>query len=185
MGAPSGNQFWKLRSKHGRDKMFATPELLWEAACEYFQWCDENPWTTKKAIQKTVPVKRKEGKKTRIVNEEQTQREVTPTARPYSLTGFCIYVGASSMWWRNFKEGCKNSTDDSTDDKDFLMVIARIEETIETQQFEGACVGAFNANIIARKLGLSDKQELDHTTGGKEFKGFNFLPYTKEADEVV
>ncbi len=89
------------------------------------------------------------------------------------------------MWWRNFKEGCKNSTDDSTDDKDFLMVIARIEETIETQQFEGACVGAFNANIIARKLGLSDKQELDHTTGGKEFKGFNFLPYTKEADEVV
>ena len=35
---------WMLRSKHGRDKLFATPELLWDAACEYFQWCDENPW---------------------------------------------------------------------------------------------------------------------------------------------
>ena len=41
MAAPKGNQFWMLRSKHGRDKLFATPEALWEAACEYFQWCDE------------------------------------------------------------------------------------------------------------------------------------------------
>ena len=38
MAAPKGNQFWMLRSKHGRDKLFATPEALWEAACEYFQW---------------------------------------------------------------------------------------------------------------------------------------------------
>jgi hypothetical protein len=44
MAAPKGNQFWKLRSKHGRDKLFASPELLLESACEYFQWCDENPW---------------------------------------------------------------------------------------------------------------------------------------------
>ena len=56
-----------LRSKHGRDKLFATPELLWDAACEYFQWCDENPWTTRKAIQKTVPVRVNKGKE--IVTE--------------------------------------------------------------------------------------------------------------------
>lgn len=30
------------------------------------------------------------------VNEQQVQQEVSPTSRPYSLTGFCIYVGASS-----------------------------------------------------------------------------------------
>lgn len=178
MGAPIGNQFWKLRSKHGRDKLFTTPELLWNAACEYFQWCDENPWTTRKAIQKTVPMKKKVGKKVQIVNEEQTQREVTPTARPYSLSGFCMYVGASTNWFLEFENGCKNNNE-----VDFLEVIARVRETIETQQFEGACVGAFNANIIARKLGLSDKQEVDHTTKGKEFKGFDFLPYTPEADK--
>jgi hypothetical protein len=39
-GAPKGNEFWKLRSKHGRDKLFATPELFWQAALEYFQWND-------------------------------------------------------------------------------------------------------------------------------------------------
>lgn len=179
MSAPKGNQFWMLRSKHGRDKLFTTPELLWDAACEYFQWCDENPWTTKKAIQKTVPVKKKVGKKTQTVNEEHTQREITPTSRPYSLTGLCIYVGASSMWWRNFKEKCKNE-----EDEDFLIVITRVEETIETQQFEGACVGAFNASIISRKLGLADKQEVDHTSKGQAFQGFGFLPYTPEAEKV-
>lgn len=41
--------------------------------------------------------------------------------------------------------------------KDFLPVITRIEEIIETQQFTGATIGEFNANIIARKLGINDK----------------------------
>lgn len=30
------------------------------------------------------------------------------------------------------------------------------------QKFEGASVGAFNANIIARDLGLIDKKEVEH-----------------------
>ena len=170
MAAPKGNKFWMLRSKHGRDKLFATPELLWEAACEYFQWCDENPWTTRKAIQ---------GKKIVTENQQQTQQEVTPTSRPYSLMGLCVYLGTCTSWWRSFRDDCT-----SKEDEDFLAVIARVEETIKTQQFEGACVGAFNANIIARTLGLADKQEVDHTTQGKPFKGFDFLPYTPEAEKL-
>lgn len=166
-----------LRSKHGRDKLLATPVLLWDAACEYFQWCDENPWTNRKVIQKTVPMKKKVGKKIQTVNEEQTQREVTPTARPYSLGGLCIYLGASRQWWNSFRKDCTDNKNE-----DFLEVIARVEDTIETQQFEGACVGAFNANIIARKLGLADKQEVDHTSKGQAFQGFGFLPYTPEAE---
>ena len=74
MAAPKGNKFWMLRSKHGRDKLFATPELLWDAACEYFQWCDENPWTTRKAIQKTVPVRVTKGKEIVTENQQHTQQ---------------------------------------------------------------------------------------------------------------
>ena len=29
MAASKNNQFWKLRSKHGRDILFSSPELLW------------------------------------------------------------------------------------------------------------------------------------------------------------
>ena len=43
MAAPKNNDFWKFRSKHGRDKLFESPELLWEEACKYFQWIKDNP----------------------------------------------------------------------------------------------------------------------------------------------
>ena len=43
MAAPKGNQFWKARSKHGRELIFKTPEALWDACVEYFEWVDANP----------------------------------------------------------------------------------------------------------------------------------------------
>ena len=136
MAAPKGNQFWKQRSKHGRDKLFATPELLWEAACEYFAWCDNNPYYKHEAI--------KAGQRCGDIID-------IPTQRPYSLSGFLFYIGASNSYWYDFK---------SAGHKDFSSIINDIEKVIETQQFEGATVGIFNANIIARKLNLTDKQEI-------------------------
>lgn len=132
MAAPKGNKFWQLRSKHGRDKLFSSPDLLLEAAYEYFEWCDKHPWRTKKTKKK----------------EHSKEEEETPTQTPYSLSGLCLYIGCNQGYFYDFKKSC---------DKDFSEIITRIEEIIETQQFEGAVVGAFNANIIARKLGLSEK----------------------------
>lgn len=133
--APKGNQFWKLRSKHGRDKLFASAPLLWEAAMEYFEWCDNNPWIKKDWV----------GKDADEVNR--------PTARPYTLSGLCLYLGCNSAYFRTFKAQLPEG------EEDFNTVITRIEETLYTQKFEGAAVGAFNANIIARDLGLVDRQE--------------------------
>lgn len=50
--------------------------------------------------------------------------------------------------------------------KDFSAVINKIEEIIYQQKFEGAAVGLFNSNIIARDLGLRDKQDL--TSNGEQ-----------------
>jgi len=135
MAAPKGNSFWKARSKHGRDKLFETPELLLKSAEEYFEWCDENPWITSETTQST---------KDESVKEK-------PTQRPYSKGGWHHYIGCSETWLTNFKKTATN---------DFLRVIEQIENFIATQQWEGATVGAFNANIIARTLGLTDKAEL-------------------------
>jgi hypothetical protein len=49
------------------------------------------------------------------------------------------------------------------DKSEFFAVTHEIRRIIETQQFEGASVGAFNPNIIARKLGLSEKTESQNT----------------------
>jgi hypothetical protein len=130
-----GNQFWKNRSKHGRDKLFATPELLWIAATEYFQWCEENPW---QKIETTV-------------KPNGIEAKTIPTARPFTLTGLCLYLNASENYWKEFRLACKKNND-----TDFLAITTRVEEIIYTQKYEGAAVGAFNANIIARDLGLKE-----------------------------
>lgn len=153
MAAPKGNQFWKQRSKHGRDKLFTDASLLWESACEYFEWCDKNPWISEKT-------------KFKPISGEEIEK--TPTARPYSMSGLCIYLGCGQGYFYEFKKNCS---------KDLSDIITRIEEVIETQQFEGATVGAFNANIIARKLGLADKKEL---TGKDGEHLFSDKPLTKE-----
>lgn len=145
MAAPKGNQFWKLRSKHGRDILFANAAMLWDAACEYFEWCDKHPWVTIK-------------KKTKTMGNE---REEAPTQRPYTLVGLCLYLGCNQGYFSDFKKNCS---------KDFSEIITCIEEVIEQQQFEGAVVGAFNANIVARKLGLVDKQEYTGKDGESLFR---------------
>ena len=141
MGAPKGNQFWKLRSKHGRDKLFATPELLWEAACEYFEWCEENPLQEVKgfAFQGVVT------------------KETFPKMRAMTMSQLCFYLGCSESYFRTFRSTIQEK------DKDFLTVIHEIEQTIYNQKFQGASADLLNANIIARELGLSDKQELNHS----------------------
>lgn len=137
MAAPKGNQFWKLRSKHGRDKLFASPDLLWEAACEYFQWCDDNPWIKNDAIRG---------------GEAAGEIISIPTTRPYTLSGLNVYLNAGVNYWTQFREGVKEN-------KDFSLVVTRIEEIIFTQKFEGAAVGAFNALLIARELGIAEKTQ--------------------------
>jgi hypothetical protein len=133
MAAPIGNQFWKQRSKHGRDKIFSSPEILWEEACKYFEWCDENPLYE-------VDFKGKDADEVRI-----------PKMRAYTWEALELFLDISSL--RDYKT--------NEEYKDFLQVIGRIEKIMYSQKFTGAAAGFLNANIIARDLGLRDKQEVD------------------------
>jgi len=144
MAAPKGdkrigNEFWKLRSKHGRDKLFKTPNLLWIAATEYFQWCEDNPLYEVKAFN---------------TRENGIVQEQLPKIRALTLTGLCLYLDCSTEYFRHFETNNKDS-------KDFMPIITRIRETIYTQKFEGAAADLLNPNIIARDLGLVDKKELE------------------------
>lgn len=140
MGAPLGNQFWKLRSKHGRDKLFSSPELLWEAATEYFAWCEENPLLE-------IDFKGKDATEVSL-----------PKMRAFTWDGLELYLDIYSL--RDYKS--------DPDYKDFSQVITRIEKIIYTQKFTGAAAGFLNPNIIARDLGLKDNTstELTGKNGG-------------------
>ena len=144
MGAPLGNQFWKLRSKHGRDKLFASPELLWDAACEYFEWCEANPLMESKAM--TVSNGTGMGSSIEIIE--------LPKMRAMTISQLCFYLGCDESYFRYFKSTLKE------ENKDFLTVIKSIEQIIYNQKFQGASADLLNANIIARDLGLKDRTDV-------------------------
>lgn len=136
MPAPKGNSFWMKRTTIGRAKLFETPEVLWNAACEYFEECDNNPWIKKDWVGK---------------DGDEVERE---TQRPYTQKGLCIFLDIDETTLSNY------STDPIY--KAFFPITAHIKNIIYTCKFEGALVGAFNANLVARELGISDKQEIRH-----------------------
>lgn len=139
MAAPKKNEFWKLRSKHGRDKIFKTPEILWEAACEYFQYITDNPIETYQNLG------------TKNVNKVKL-------IRPFTLIGLCIYLDVNAEYIAQFERAVKLS--EKKIDKEFTRVIRKIRQIIDNQKFEGATVGLFKENIIARDLGLKDKSDI-------------------------
>jgi hypothetical protein len=134
MAAPKGNQFWKLADPEflGKPKNFPKPIDLWNACKPYFEWVDENP-IIKQSTTTTA--------KGTFHNEE-------PLQKPYTWMGLYVFLGVSDL--SAYKEN-----------KDYFQVITHIDNIIRNQKFEGATAGIFNANIIARDLGLVDKKEIE------------------------
>lgn len=153
IAASQSNRWWELRSKHGRDKLFASPDLMLEAAKEYFKWCDDNPEYEYKPM--VVSIGGNAGSSVEMVK--------VPKKQPYSLMGLCLYLGVSSAYFRQFKLEQK----DKPENRDFLSVITIIEQAIYKQQYDGAASGFFNANIISRALGLVEKVEAEVTDNRK------------------
>lgn len=150
MAAPSGNQFWKLRSKHGRNKLFESPDALWEAACDYFQWCEDNPLMEAEQARGTA----------KPYTDQETGETIfapnlieLPKMRAFTWEGLELYLDIHSL--RDYKV--------NPDYKDFSQVVTRIEKVIYTQKFTGAAAGFLNPNIIARDLGLKDSSETKHS----------------------
>lgn len=136
MAAPNGNQFWKARSSHGRKPVFINPDELWDVCEEYFEWVTANPLYEEKIISHL-------GKATHVPVEKM---------RAMTIEGLCNFLGITSRAWRVYREK-----------EDFIPIIERVEQVLYEQKFCGAAADLLNANIIARDLGLADKQEWSGT----------------------
>lgn len=135
MTIPADSRFWNARSSYDKEKTFADATLLWEAACGYFEWCDNNP----------IIEKHRAGKDAKEVEKELT--------RAYTIEGLCSYLNCSKNYFDMFKRDCK--------EEPLLFVAVRIEETIYRQKFEAAAAGLLNATIISKDLGLKEKDTTD------------------------
>lgn len=134
MAASKGNQYWQFREKHGRGFKY-TPETFWEEAVKYFEWISTQDWIKKEAI--------KGGDKAGSTMN-------VPIQKPMCIGSFCLFLDIDDNTFYRYEkeEGYE----------DFWEIARTARRIIESNQFEGATVGIFNANIIARKLGLGDKK---------------------------
>ena len=135
MGFEQENYLWRMRSKHGRNYFFKTPEALWEAACGYFQWCDEHSVF-------------------QIVKGHTSQPVLAlPKLRAYTLKGLCVYLGCGSKYFNHFEAQLAGKTDEVSEE--FMHIISLIRDVIFEQKFTGAAAGELNPGIIARELNLA------------------------------
>ena len=132
------NTYWKFRKKHGRERIFETPEELLNQCIAYFKWCDENP------LKKSEIVKYK----------DYAELMEVPLVRAYTKEGLADFCEVSQY------KTISNYKEYSTD---FLQVITYVENVIYNQKFTNAAAGLLNSNIIARDLGLSEKSAIEHS----------------------
>lgn len=154
-----GNNFWELRSRHGSKKLFETPKLLWEAACEYFQWIKENPLQETKVFHASGQI---------------TKTEV-PLLRAMTLRGLCFYLNCNDAYFRQFKANLPKG------EKGFSTIIQDIEDIIYDQKFQGAAANLLNANIIARDLGLAEHIENKHEISPDDARDYILSKLNKES----
>ncbi|WP_289035996.1 DNA-packaging protein [uncultured Roseibium sp.] len=136
-----GNRFWEARSSCGRKPIFKSADALWLACLEYFAWVEENPLKESRAF----------------AHQGHVTVAAIPKMRAMTIAGLCIFLDIGRSTWDDWKKSEKAV---------FSEVIARVEEIIRVQKFEGASADLLNANIIARDLGLAERNEHTGANGG-------------------
>lgn len=135
-------RMYKFPEKRGKGQppLFDKPEDMWNKAQEYFEFMEDNP------------IEIDENVGSRNINKVKKKR-------PFSIKGFCIFSSMTTQTFYNYKKR-----------EDFFDITRVIEEICQTQQLEGANIGIFQQNIVARQLGLSDKvdQTVDQTVTEKK-----------------
>jgi len=119
----------------GQPRAIESPEKLWDLFLAYVQKQSENPWLKVDYV------------------GQKADKVIVPLARPITMEGFECY-----LW----DEGIAHGIDQYAANRDgrypeYVSIIKLIRQNCFKQNFEGAAVGAFNANLIARKLGIRDQ----------------------------
>lgn len=165
---PYINRWWEKKaskatsSKAGRPYIFETPDELWQACCEYFEWIESHPVYETKLMQ----------------HKDQTWYEQVPKPRPMTREGLFRFLNISApAWWhyRNEKS------------EEFSKVVNAVDNIIYEQKYTGAAVGLYNANIVGRDLGLREHHEVSGPDGGpiKYSKEVDFSNLTDDELKII
>lgn len=141
---PKDFGYWEWRGRtglRGRPKAFRDGAHLWRVACEYFERVDSDPY-----------------KKNDFVKGGNSAGTIVKldNMRPYTWCGLTDYV--AEQGYVVTLEPYRYNRDGGYEK--YQEAINLIGEVIASRNIDGASVGAFNANIIARLQHLSDNTTL-------------------------
>jgi hypothetical protein len=129
-----------------------SPKALWKKAIEYFLWNDKNPLIEEKVF-------------------GSGKRMTLKKVRAMTITGFCNFVHINRDTFNNYEKL-----------EAYSDICKRIKDIIYQQKLEGAAADLLNPSIIAREIGLADKQEIT----GKDGQPLSGLPdLSKLTDEEL
>lgn len=120
----------------GRPRRFDSPLQLLNECFDYFEWNKENPLYEEKVFH----------------SQGEITRAKVAKMRAMTLGALFTYLQIDRQTWENYSSNERYT--------EFFAVTREVEEIIRAQKFEGAACDLLNANIIARDLGLADKQDV-------------------------
>lgn len=126
----------KFDDKGGRPRAFESPQEMWDKAVSYFRWCEEN------AIDETKL----------FSFQGEISSGKAPHMRAMTQAGLCSFLNIGQSTYKDYKNK-----------PEFSAVTEAIEQVMFEQKFSGAAAGMLKENIIARELGIIDKEEVKET----------------------
>lgn len=134
MPAPKGNQYAK--GHKGTEKKFS-PEQWKKKIDDYFEYCYKNPLY-----------------KNEVLKSGNRAGEIIhiPVNRPYLIEGLCNYLGIDRQTFYNYLE--------KKGYEEYFDITEHARTRIFQQNLELGYIGAYDSNLVSRKLGLADKKEL-------------------------
>jgi hypothetical protein len=134
------SDYWRGRGPRGKKPKFDSPEKLWDACVEYFEFVEANPLLEDKAMGG---------------GEAGPAHTDLRKMRAMTIAGMCTFIGCSQRAWQEW----------AVERADLKETIELVDQIIRTQKFEGAAAGMLNPVIIARDLGLTEKSEITGKDG--------------------
>lgn len=134
------NKLWRkamdnfAKRKVGRPPKFESVEALAEACIAYFEWAENNPLRQQRVY----------------AYKGTLTKGLVTKPRALTMAGLFAYTDISPQVWKDWRE----SRPEFSDLQD------QVERIIWEQKFVGAASDIFNHFIIARELGLADRQEV-------------------------
>jgi hypothetical protein len=136
-----------------KHKYIETPEKMWELFEEFVEHETATPFEVKEWVGKDG-------------NEVTKKLQV-----PILWEAFEVWLADKGLI-QDLKDYASNKDDRY---KEYAPIVTRIRNYIFANNLKGAAVGVFQQNIIARKLGLTDKKEIKAEVNAKPMFGNNPL----------